>query len=185
VVSELPPGSQALRHRFLARNRLIAAISRGTVVVEAARRSGAIATANRALELGRAVMAVPGPITSMASSGTNRLLHEGSAHAVSSSEEVVTVVLGAGVHDPGPEALPWHPHGGAVREGRRGGAGAHADLPPESLLVLAALPARGGRSLPQISAQVGRDEATCLAHLGLLEVGGAATRGRSGWRRLG
>ena len=55
---------------------VIAALSRGTVVVEAARRSGAVSTASRALELGRVVMAVPGPVTSMASSGTNRLLHE-------------------------------------------------------------------------------------------------------------
>jgi DNA processing protein len=186
VVSELPPGSLALRHRFLARNRLIAAISRGTVVVEAARRSGAIATANRALELGRAVMAVPGPITSMASSGTNRLLHEGSAHAVSSSEEVVSVVLSAGVGGSGPAPSHGHPVEGAAVEGfSRVGDHSRADLPPETLLVLAALPTRGGRALPEIAAQAGRDEATCLAHLGLLEVAGAATRGRTGWRRRG
>lgn len=92
LVSELPPGSAPLKHRFLARNRLIAGLSRGTLVVEAARRSGAIATANRALELGREVMAVPGPITSMASAGTNRLLHEQSARAVSSPAEVIEIL---------------------------------------------------------------------------------------------
>ncbi len=94
VVTELPPGSQPLKHRFLARNRLIAALGRGTVVVEAARRSGAMATASRALELGRVVMAVPGPITSMASGGTNRLLHEQSARCVSDSAQVSALLIG-------------------------------------------------------------------------------------------
>ncbi len=106
VVSELPPGSQPLKHRFLARNRVIAALSRGTVVVEAARRSGAVSTASRALELGRVVMAVPGPVTSMASSGTNRLLHEQVARAVSDSDEVVSLLTRCDVSLGGPGPRP-------------------------------------------------------------------------------
>ncbi len=100
VVSELPPGSQPLKHRFLARNRLIAGLGRGTIVVEAAHRSGALSTAHRALELGRVLMAVPGPITSMASSGTNRLLHEQSARAVADSDQVVGLLTSRDAGDP-------------------------------------------------------------------------------------
>ena len=63
VISEYPPGQLPQRRRFLARNRLIAALTVGTVVVEAGLRSGALSTARHARELGRAVMAVPGPVT--------------------------------------------------------------------------------------------------------------------------
>ena len=65
VISELPLGTAAARHRFLTRNRLVAAPSRGTVIVEAARRSGTSATASAAEELRRHVMAPPGPVTSI------------------------------------------------------------------------------------------------------------------------
>ena len=69
LVSEVPPGSAPTRVRFLVRNRLIAALSLGTVVVEAAHRSGSLSTATRANDIGRQVMAVPGPITSATSAG--------------------------------------------------------------------------------------------------------------------
>lgn len=92
LISEYPPGTQPTRTQFLARNRIIAALSQGTIVVEAASRSGSMNTVGHARKLGRAVMAVPGPITSMASSGPNRLLHDGYAVAVSSADEVVAVL---------------------------------------------------------------------------------------------
>lgn len=94
LVSEWPPGCAPLRHRFLVRNRLIAALTRGTVVVEAAARSGAQATANRARELGKAVMAVPGPVTSAMSVGCHQLLRD-QGHAVAlvtSAAEVLEAV---------------------------------------------------------------------------------------------
>ena len=72
LVSEWPPGAAPHRHRFLVRNRLIAALTRGTVVVEAAARSGAQATARRARKLGRQVLVVPGPVTSAMSVGLPR-----------------------------------------------------------------------------------------------------------------
>jgi DNA processing protein len=178
IVSELPPGSPALRHRFLARNRLIAAVSRGTAVVEAARRSGAIATANRALEIGRVVMAVPGPITSMASSGANQLLQEQSARAITSSDQVVDLLVG-------PDQ-PAHLVGAAGAPGSAGTASASraaADLPEEARGILDVLPRRGGISVPEVAVGIGSPEATCLARLGLLELSGLATRGRRGWRR--
>ena len=76
VLSETPPGCAPTRWRFLARNRLIAALARGTVVVEAAWRSGALSTAHHAAELGRPVGAVPRPVTSMASAGCHRLVRD-------------------------------------------------------------------------------------------------------------
>jgi DNA processing protein len=79
VVSEYPPGTPPARHRFLARNRLTAALSRATVVVEAGARSGSLNTARSAAAMGRTVMAVPGPITSAASTGCHSLLRAGTA----------------------------------------------------------------------------------------------------------
>ena len=76
VVSEHPPGAAPQRHRFLVRNRIIAALSLGTVVVEAGARSGARSTANHAAALLRHVMAVPGPVTSQVSVGAHRVLRE-------------------------------------------------------------------------------------------------------------
>ena len=178
VLSELPPGSAPLKHRFLSRNRVIAALTRGTVIVEAARRSGAIATANRALELGREVMAVPGPITSMASAGTNRLLYERSARAVASAEEVSDVLLGAAAPiGPTQSALPL-PQPDAAGPGPTTGLGEPARA------LLAVLPARGGMTLDQVAGRAGVPPAGCLAQLGVLEVLGLARRTQRGWRRI-
>ena len=178
MISELPPGSQPLKHRFLARNRVIAALSRGTVVVEAARRSGAMATASRALELGREVMAVPGPITSMASSGTNRLLHEGAARAVSEPSEVTTLLLADAINPPASEPHAQVGVGSAISDPRLAG------LPAEVRAVLEVLPGRGGRPVDVIAEHAGFAPTVCLAHLGLLEIVGLARRGHSGWRRM-
>lgn len=79
LISEYPPGMKALPHRFLNRNRLIAALSHGTLVVEAAFRSGSLRTARDANELKRVVMAIPGPINSPLSEGCHRLIGEGAA----------------------------------------------------------------------------------------------------------
>lgn len=89
VISEYPPGTVPARYRFLARNRLIAALSAGTVVVEAGWRSGARNTAAWARRLGRPVMAVPGPVTSAASQGCHRMIREGEARLVGTARDVV------------------------------------------------------------------------------------------------
>ena len=96
VISESPPGSAPQRHRFLSRNRLIAALSTGTVVVEAAKRSGALNTASHAVTLGRPLMVVPGPITSAMSVGCHDLLRreDYGALLVSSVAEVAGIVGG-------------------------------------------------------------------------------------------
>jgi DNA processing protein len=97
LVSEWPPGASPRRHRFLVRNRVIAALTAGTVVVEAAARSGALATARRAHDLGRALMAVPGPVTSAMSVGAHQLVRECDARLVTSAAEVVEEVGALGV----------------------------------------------------------------------------------------
>lgn len=97
VVSEAPPGAAPMRVRFLARNRLIAALTRGTVVVEAAPRSGALNTASWADGLSRMVMGVPGPVTAVTSAGVHTLLRRGGA-VVTNGAEVLESVGGPGRH---------------------------------------------------------------------------------------
>src|SRR5699024_86003 len=88
VVSEYPPGSVPARHRFLVRNRLIAAMSGVTVVVEAGRRSGSLNTATTAANLGRTVTAVPGPVTSAMSVGCHDLIRDHRAEIVTDFDDV-------------------------------------------------------------------------------------------------
>lgn len=89
LVSEYPPGTVARRYYFPARNRIIAALTLGTVVIEARQKSGALITAARALELNREVFAVPGSIFSSRSTGTNGLLKQG-AKLIEQVEDIVT-----------------------------------------------------------------------------------------------
>lgn len=96
VVSETPPGGVAYRTRFLSRNRLIAALTHGTVVVEAASKSGALSTANWAAGLGRPLMGVPGPVTSAVSEGVHEMIRFRNAALVTRSEEVLEMVGEAG-----------------------------------------------------------------------------------------
>ena len=100
IVSEYPPGQQVSRTRFLTRNRVIAALSAGTVVVEAGLASGALITARHARELGRPVMAVPGPVTSAQSAGCHQLIRDG-ATCVTSAADILTHLAAASVTDPG------------------------------------------------------------------------------------
>lgn len=99
VVSEYPPGTTPQKHRFLVRNRLIAALSVGVVVVEAAGRSGSLNTLNWADHLGRTTMAVPGPVTSQASAGAHRALREGKALLVTSGSDVLEDTFGVIAQD--------------------------------------------------------------------------------------
>jgi DNA processing protein len=168
LVGELPPGRRPTRHGFLVRNRLIAALTPGTVVVEAARRSGAMNTARHARELHRHLMAVPGPVTSGLSAGCHELLREWDAVCVTEAAEVVEQV-GALGGDLAPES-------GAPRlaEGPMDGA---------ARAVLDCVPERSGAGPAQLAAAVGCDVASVLRHLGLLAAAGLVERTDSGWRR--
>ena len=109
VVSELPPGCAPLRMRFLARNRIIAALTRGTVLVEAAIRSGALNTASWATSLSRPLMGVPGPVTSAQSQGVHLRVTEGAAVLVTGPGDVLEVVGDAGQHLQEPPRAAEHP----------------------------------------------------------------------------
>lgn len=98
VVSEMPPGSEPTKWRFLQRNRLIAALGQGTIVVEANARSGAVSTANRAIELERPLGAVPGPIDSPGSDGCHQLIRDNKAQLITCSEDILEM-LGANTID--------------------------------------------------------------------------------------
>lgn len=92
VISEVPPGAHPIKASFLARNRLIAALSAGVIIVEAAARSGAKNTASWANDLGRVVMAVPGAVTSSMSATPNRLIRDSAAVLVTSAAEVLALL---------------------------------------------------------------------------------------------
>ncbi len=99
VVSEMPPGFAPQRWSFPARNRVIAALAELTVVVEGAERSGSLITADLAAQLGRAVGAVPGPVTSSRSAGANALLRDG-AHVVRDAQDVLDLLAHQGWRPP-------------------------------------------------------------------------------------
>ena len=89
IVSEWPPGRTVSRLRFLVRNRVIAALATGTLVVEAGERSGAVNTARHARDLGRRLMAVPGPVTSDQSAGCHRIIRDWQGTLVTTAAEVI------------------------------------------------------------------------------------------------
>jgi len=140
VVSEYPPGSVPARHRFLVRNRLIAGLAGGTVVVEAGLRSGAQRTAADARSLGRPVMAVPGPVTSGRSAGCHRMIRDG-AVLVTRVEEVLEEVGRIGLH----LAEPSTTHGTRPTDG----------LSALAVLVHDALPARAAQGVAWLATEAG------------------------------
>ncbi|MCK0117068.1 DNA-processing protein DprA [Isoptericola sp. S6320L] len=174
VLSEVPPGSAPFRQRFLSRNRVIAALTGATVVVEAARRSGALSTARRAIEISRPVGAVPGPVTSMASTGCHGLLRDGAAVCVSDADEAAEL---AG--DLGADAAPAHPDDAGPRSDPRAGLG------PDELLVLDALPVRSGATVDALARTAGLPPRRVVSVLGALDRRGLTRRDGPRWRGTG
>jgi DNA processing protein len=165
VVSELPPGTAPRRWAFPARNRLIAALARGTVVVEGGERSGSLITADFAAELGRFVGAVPGLVTSGGSAGPHALVKVG-AELVRGAGDVLELLHGAGTVVT-PVVL------GAGPRAKRPPAAA-PDLPPELATVLARIE-QGAGSLAELTTDPA-DGLRVAAHLGELEVRGLIRR---------
>jgi DNA processing protein len=106
IVSEQPPGQVPTKARFLSRNRLIAGLAGGTVVVEARRRSGSLNTLHWADRLGRPTMAVPGPVTSQQSGGTHQAVRDGKAVLVTGGPDVLSELAGIGAAEPEEVAAP-------------------------------------------------------------------------------
>jgi DNA processing protein len=148
VISERPPGDVPARWSFPVRNRIMAALAEITIVVEAAQPSGSTVTADRAIKLGRTVGAVPGPVTSRVSEGTNALLRDG-AEMITRAEDALDCLYGVGAASP-----------------RRHGPAFDPELEP----VLGAV--EGGASTPDAVAAAtaigGRDVAVALTRLELL-----------------
>ena len=167
LVTEYPPGVRPARHRFLTRNRLVAALSGATVVVEAALRSGAASTAAWARALGRVVCAVPGPITSMASAGCHALMRSG-AELVTRADEIVEIVGRAGEFAEDP-ARPID-----VLDA----------LSDAELQVYEALPGRGVRTADEIAVAAGLPAAGVLGPLAMLEIAGLVQRDEGRWRLI-
>jgi len=157
LVSEAPMGTAPTRWRFLARNRLIAALAQVTVVVEASWRSGALSTARRADDLSRPVAAVPGPVSSAASAGCHRLIREQGAVLVTEAAEVMELLPGAAPAGDSPYAVQDE-----------------LDLfSPADRRVLDAVPPRSAATLATLAESVGRTPGEVLAAVGRLELFGA------------
>lgn len=167
LVSELPPGATPTRIRFLARNRMIAALSLGTVVVEAALRSGARNTASWAIGCSRTLMAVPGPVHSAMSAAPHLMLREGQASLVTGAADVIELVSPMG------DNLVMYPHGAARPTDH---------LEPQRLAVFEAVPARRPISAGQIALTAGLSVPSCLAELAALEQAGLVENDDRGWR---
>ncbi|QWB22807.1 MULTISPECIES: DNA-processing protein DprA [Streptomyces] len=165
VVGELPPGDHPTPSRFILRNRVIAALTRGTVVVEAAHRSGSLVTARAAQRLGRHTMGVPGPATSGLSAGVHELLR-GEAALVTDAADVVELVGDIGQLAPD----------------RRGPVLPRDLLEPAARQVLAALP--GGRAAPpdEIARRAQTAQEDAVARLYELRALGYVERHGDGWK---
>jgi DNA processing protein len=178
VISEWPPGRQPARLRFLVRNRTIAALTCGTVIVEAGERSGALNTARHAAQLGRPLMAVPGPVTSAQSAGCHRIIREWAATCVTCADDVIEMLS--------PLGAPQTPPVGAAPPARKpaaaGATPSRDELDTDSARVLDALPARGAAGTSTIAAEAGVDLDTVLRCLGLLAGSGFIERCDRGWR---
>jgi DNA processing protein len=165
VVSEYPPGLRPARHRFLTRNRIVAALGAATVVVEAGLRSGAASTAAWAESLNRPVCAVPGPVTSSASNGCHALIRNG-ATLVTRAQEIVELAgsIGELAED---VARPTTPLDG---------------LSEREALVFEALPSRGARSVEQVAVAAGLPPVQVLGPLATLELAGLVARVDGRWK---
>lgn len=160
VATEVPPGSAPTAVRFIARNRMIATVSQGTVVIEAGLRSGSLNTARTANACCRAVGAMPGSVESPVSAGCHQLVRDGEATLVTDAAEVAELVGSLG------ELAPVKR--GAVRAGDE-----HEEA---HRAVHAALPVRKAVSVEELARRCGQSPDEVVSALGVLELSGLARR---------
>lgn len=169
LVSEVAPGSAPMKSRFLHRNRLIAAMTRGTVVVEADLRSGSRNTVGHASDLNRPVGAVPGPVTSMTSAGCHQEVRDGRAVLVTSVAEVIDLVGDLGVD---------------ACERPRGAARIADVLPPDDRAVFEAIAVRKPVDLDTIVRVTTLAPLVVRSALARLEQAGIVAGEAGCWRRV-
>ena len=169
VVSELPPGESPSRRRFLTRNRLIAALTTATIIVEAAVRSGAKNTATWVTACGRQLLAVPGPVGNATSYTPHQLIRGRDAELVSSVAEVLELIAPVG------QALVERPRVERLLDG----------LDPGERAVYEALPSRGSRDVGDLAVRSGLVVPSCLAALQRLADASLAVACDDGGWRLG
>ena len=169
VVSEQAPGQIPMKARFLSRNRLIAGLTQGTVVVEAARRSGSLNTLNWADQLGRVTMGVPGPVTSQASVGVHEAMRTGKAMLVTSGADIAEALGGLGVADSSPARAAETAYDGMAVAERR---------------TLDAVPWGTPRTTAVIAGELRISDAHAQLQLGRLESLGYVARLPTGWTLL-
>ena len=167
LVSELPPGSHPTRVRFLARNRLIATITLGTIVVEAAIRSGARNTANWAASCNRQLMAVPGSVYSAQSMTPHLLIREARASLISNAAEALELLAPVG-----DQLLP-------LQQGAARPTDAMSEL---RLAVYEAVPRTRYRTAGEIALVADVSMPRCLAELSALTEANLVRSGPNGWR---
>lgn len=181
VIAEAPCGQSPTKWRFLQRNRLIAALARATVVIEAGARSGALNTAAHAAELGRPLGAVPGPVTSASSVGCHTLLREFDATLVTGAADAFELVQPFHV-DPDP-ALPGL-DAPAERARARGARASRGDaLGAEATRAWDALSERAARTAADVAERSGLSLAAARGALVELELAGRARGDAGAWRR--
>lgn len=168
IISEQPCSARPAKRMFLTRNRLVAALADVTVVVEAGMRSGAMSTANHAIEQGKTVAAVPGPVTSEMSAGCHELIRDGAA-LVTSAAEVLELMRPISGVEPVQESPA--------------DASFFAGLSPEAARTLDSLPLHSWSSVEQIARQAGLNIETVRKELGLLELSGIALSRQGRFRR--
>lgn len=167
LLSERPPGTNPTRKGFLKRNRLIAALTRGTVVVEAALRSGALSTAEWAAHLSREVASVPGPVTSALSDGCHKLIRDGKAVLATSAAEVADVIGELGAD---------------AAEERRSPDGPLDLLEDTHRDVIEAMPGHGTTSVDELCGTTGLSVPVCMAALASLAAAGWVVGSDYGWQ---
>ena len=175
IMSEVSVGNTPTRWRFLERNRLIAALARHTIVVEARWRSGALNTARHAMEIGRTLWAVPGQINSPNSVGTNRLLRDGLAQALTEAADILEYDAAAGFELGTEHESEWD---------RVASSSALDELTERQGRVWDDLSPRSYRGVDEIAAALGlsaRDVMADLFHLGRC---GLAESSGTSWRKV-
>ena len=169
LLSQYPPGARPTRWRFLDRNRLIAALAGATVVVQAGFRSGALNTARNAIELGRQVGAVPGPINQPEWAGSNQLIRDG-ATLISGAQDILEMIAPLGT---------VNNERGRVKSGYLDG------LDPLSGRILDATPLRSPASVEAIARASGAAIEEVAAVMGNLEMEGRVKQIAGKWKKTG